>query len=144
MGHYFPSSFPTFWEQFGSAVVSGQVISVREVLNELERGDPPDHLVQWLSLNKSTFLTPTNEEAEIVGSIFAVPHFRQLVTAKQLLKGTPVADPFLIASAKARNGCVVTQEKEKDNAARIPNVCEHFSVNWTDLEGFMTAEHWQF
>jgi hypothetical protein len=144
IGHYFPTTFPTFWEQFDSAVNTGQILSAREVRNELDRGDPPKHLVDWIARNKDIFLMPTEEETRIVGTIFAVPHFRQLVGAKQLLKGTPVADPFLIASAKARNGCVVTEERGPDNAARIPNVCKHFSVQWTNLEGFMTTEGWQF
>lgn len=144
IGHYFPNSFPTFWEQFDAAVADGRIVSVREVLNELKRGDSPAHLASWVSSNKGIFLTPTEEETQVVADIFSVSHFRQIVTARQLLRGTPVADPFLVASAKAKGGCVVTQEKVKKNAARIPNVCDHLGVRWTDLEGFMEAEHWRF
>lgn len=42
------------------------------------------------------------------------------------------------------NGCVVTTEKHTPNAAKIPNVCEYFHVEWTDLEGFMESEQWRF
>jgi len=42
------------------------------------------------------------------------------------------------------NGCVVTQEAKRINAARIPNVCEHFNVNCMNLEEFMQQENWQF
>lgn len=42
------------------------------------------------------------------------------------------------------NGCVVTTEKHTPNAAKIPNVCEYFQVEWTDLEGFMESEQWRF
>jgi hypothetical protein len=41
-----------------------------------------------------------------------------------------------IASARVRGGCVVTEEANKPNAAKIPNVCEHFGIHWTNVEGF--------
>jgi hypothetical protein len=63
---------------------------------------------------------------------------------KARLTGTPVADPFVIACAAVRNGAVVTEEKFKQNAAKIPNVCAHFQVDCIDLEGFMRAVVWSF
>ncbi|MFY9611452.1 MAG: DUF4411 family protein [Blastocatellia bacterium] len=66
------------------------------------------------------------------------------MSQKALLKGTPVADPFVIAAAAVRGGTVVTQEQPKPNAAKIPNVCDHFGVAWTDLEGFMNQQNWTF
>ena len=32
----------------------------------------------------------------------------------------------------------------KKNAGKIPNVCEHFGVDWTNVEGFMAREGWTF
>jgi len=84
------------------------------------------------------------QETLFVSKIFSVRHFQYLVGQKQTLKGTPVADPFLIASAKVRKGCVVTGEKKKPNAAKIPNVCEYFGIDCTNLEGFMEREGWSF
>lgn len=144
VGHYFPEQFPSFWEHFDAAVSAQQILSVREVFRELDNESCRTHLRDWIARNKNAFATPTTPEAEFVASIFAVDHFRQLVTQKQRLKGTPVADPFVIAAAAIRNGCVVTEEMPKENAAKIPNVCEHFSVEWTSLEGFMAAEKWRF
>jgi len=63
---------------------------------------------------------------------------------KERLQGNPVADPFVIAKAKVLNGCVVTQEKYKENAAKIPNVCKHFEILCIDLEKFMENENWKF
>ena len=37
--------------------------------------------------------------------------------------GTPVADPFIIAKAKANGLSVVTQEVYRENAHKIPNIC---------------------
>ena len=58
--------------------------------------------------------------------------------------GKPVADPFVIARAKISGACVVTQEKKTDNAAKIPNVCDHFGIRCINLEGFMEKESWKF
>jgi hypothetical protein len=55
-----------------------------------------------------------------------------------------VADPFVIAAAAIRGGTVVTQEHLKPNAAKIPNVCDHFGIPWTDVEGFMVHQSWNF
>jgi Domain of unknown function (DUF4411) len=76
--------------------------------------------------------------------IFSAPQFQNLVTQKNILAGRPVADPFLIASAKIKSGCVVTEEEIKEHAAKTPNVCEHFNVQFTNLEGFMKLEGWSF
>ena len=90
------------------------------------------------------FLTPDAEETKFVGEIFAVNHFQALVGEAQRLKGQPVADPFVIASAQARGGTVVTEEAMKPHAARIPNVCEHFGIPCTNVEGFLAENGWQF
>jgi len=76
--------------------------------------------------------------------VLAIPHFQSLIGQKAILKGTPVADPFVVASAKARKGTVVTQERYKPKAAKLPNVCEHFKVPCHNLETFMKVEGWTF
>ena len=144
LGHYFPERFPSFWEHFDAAVSDQQILSTREVLRELDSQNSRAHLREWIGRNREIFTTPTPAETKFVSRIFAVGHFRQLVTVKQRLKGTPVADPFVIAAAAIRNACVVTEETRRENAARIPNVCEHFSIEWKSLEGFMAAERWRF
>lgn len=79
-----------------------------------------------------------------VSEIFKVSHFQQLISAAAQLKGKPVADPFLVASAKVNAAVLVTEEQFKPNAAKIPNVCEHFSVKYMNLEQMMEAENLQF
>lgn len=71
-------------------------------------------------------------------------HFQQLVEKKKILKGGPVADPFVIAKAKVEGAILVTEEAFKENAAKIPNVCEYFKVEYINLEDFMQREGWQF
>ena len=63
---------------------------------------------------------------------------------KKLLKGGPFADPFIIAKAKIINAVVVSQEKYKENAVKIPNICKYFNIECINLEGFLTKENWKF
>ena len=144
LNSYFPDSMASFWDRLDEYVVRGQIISVREVLRELESGPTSDHLMDWIKRNKAIFLPATSEEGRRVREIFTVQHFRQLVAERQRLSGMPVADPFVIASAWVKNGSVVTEEKRKDGAAKIPNVCEHFGVRYTNLQGFLKSEGWKF
>ena len=116
---------------------------MREVYNELEKFSD-SWLSGWVKKNKRLFVTPSAEETAFVAEIFAVPHFHMLVTETQRLKGQPVADPFVIASAKIRDGTVVTEEIKKEHAAKIPNVCEHFKVPCVNMEGFLVENGWQF
>lgn len=119
-----------------------RIISVREVFNELKEYE--DRLSEWAKINRSFFPLPTLDEMKFVTEIFQVAHFQALIRKKEQLQGKPVADPFVIARAKATKGCVVTQGKMKDHAAKIPNVCKHFDIPCIDLEGFMEKENWMF
>jgi len=141
--HYYPERFPSLWEKFHALVSAGELISVREVFNEI--GTSEDSLAIWAKEQKKTLFTePTIEELEFVGEIFQLRHFQAMIRKQERLKGNPVADPFVIARAKISEGWVVTQEKLKENAAQIPNVCKHFRIPCINLEGFMEKEGWQF
>ena len=142
--HYYPNRFPSVWAGLEDLVVAGQLISTREVFNELENFDDPGPLLAWAKDHKDIFATPTNEETEFVARIFQVPHFQALIAQKAILTGRPVADPFVVAAAGVKAGTVVTQERFKQNAAKIPNVCQHFGVPCIDLEEFMTTQGWNF
>lgn len=80
----------------------------------------------------------------VVQQVLAIPHFQSLIGTKAILKGTPVADPFVVAAGKVNKAVVVTQEKLKRNAAKIPNACQHFHVPCINLETFMTKQGWTF
>ena len=100
--------------------------------------------MDWVNDHKEMFLVPGPQETTFVATIFQVPHFQMLVTETQRLRGQPVADPFVIACASVREGTVVTEESRKPNSARIPNVCDHFGVSCTNVEGFLAQNNWQF
>ena len=140
---YYPDIFTTFWELFQAEVDKGDIVSVREVWRELE-ACPETSVIEWAKTNSEIFRPPTPAEAAFVGEIFAVPHFGQLISAKAQTTGQPVADPFLIAAAKIYVGTVVTQARLKPNAAKIPNVCEHFRIPCITLAGFVKSKRWSF
>jgi hypothetical protein len=144
IGHYFPNRFPSFWGRFNALVSSGEMTSVREVLRELEVQNTRQHLLEWAQTNRAIFRLPTTQETQFVASIFSVINFQHLLSRRQLLTGGPVADPFLVAAAHANGACVVTEEEHKPNAAKIPNVCEHFGVGCCSLEDLLDREGWTF
>lgn len=146
--HYYPDRFPSLWKRFNESVLNGRITSTREVYRELTKKET--HLMEWRDKHKSkVFPISTFEELAFVNRILSVPNFKFLVPQTKIVSGEPVADPFVIARAKClgNNGvdaCVVTLEKAKENAAKIPNVCAHFGIDCVDLEGFMEREKWRF
>ena len=142
--HFYPSVFKTIWDGLDSLVHQKNLISTREVWNELGRQNVSADVLAWAKQNKQIFTTPNSAELQFVAQIFQTKHFQSLIGEQQRLKGTPVADPFVIACAKIKGGTVVTEEQLKPNAAKIPNVCAHFKVPCIDLEKFMQQQGWTF
>lgn len=139
--HYYPENFPSFWEKFNQYVQDNRIVSVRAVKAELiNREDVLSDFVK----NHDMFTMPTNEETAFVATIFENTHFTGIINQKARLLGREIADPYVIAKAKIMNACVVTQEKYKLNAAKIPNVCESFDIPCVSLEEFMKQEGWAF
>lgn len=141
--HYYPDRFPSLWQRFDALVTAGTVVSVSEVARELDGHE--DRLSNWVHGNGAFFQKPTVAEMTFVAGIFEVAHFQGLIRQQERLQGKPVADPFVVAkAAKLDDGCVVTTEKFKENAAKLPNVCDHFEIGHIDLEEFMSLESWTF
>lgn len=135
-------NFVTLWGLFDEMLAAGQFTSTREVRRELE--EQSDVATKWAEANNDLFTTPTAEEGRFVANIYAVKHFQQNIELKKILKGGKNADPFVIARAAVLDGTVLTMEQLKPNAAKIPNICDHFKLPCMDLRGFMTAEKWSF
>jgi hypothetical protein len=101
-------------------------------------------MLEWVDQHRGIFLIPTNEECQIVSEIFKKNQYLGFVKRKNILKGMPVADPFIIAAAKVRGSCVVTQESNKSKGARIPTACRDFDVECIDLESFLEREELEY
>lgn len=144
LGNYYPETFQTFWHHLDDLVSRGRFVSCREVSKELIVQNTIEHLAEWAEANDSLFPAPSAAEMRGVADVFAIPHFQQLIGQKQRLRGSPVADPWLVARAVDVKGCVVTEEGHKPNAAKLPNVCEHFSVPWMSVQAMLKAEGWRY
>jgi Domain of unknown function (DUF4411) len=142
--NYYRNRFPSLWKNFDGLVDKAGLVSTREVFREIMDG-PITELCKWADNHQDDlFATPTAAEGAFVVKIYAVPHFQQNLEQQKLLKGGLNADPFVIARAAVEQRTVVTMEKLKPHAAKIPNICQHFGVACMTLEEFMEAENWQF
>ena len=141
--NYYRKRFPSLWEKFDSIVEENRLLSTREVLNEINDSSI-EALRDWGKDNAEIFSTPTAGEGEFVAGIFAVRNFQHNIEQKKLYKGGYNADPFVIAKAAVISGTVVSMEQHSPNAAKIPNICEHFGIPCLSLEEFMEAEGWEF
>jgi predicted nucleic acid-binding protein len=140
--NYYRSRFVSLWKAFDDMLGAGKFTSTREALRELEDlgGDPLD----WANANPDLFVVPDAQEGLFVSRIYAVEHFQANIERQKVLTGGRNADPFLIARAASIGGTVVTMEQLRPNAAKIPNICEHFEVPYLDLQRFMEKEDWVF
>ena len=136
---YFREVSPELYNSFDKMIEDGNLISVREVYNEMNRQHKKDS-VTWSELNKikHIFLEPTNEEEiNIIQDIYSNINFRNNIKEINILKGWPVADAFLVAKAKTEKAVLVTNEKFSPNAAKIPNICNKYDVKCIGLQQFL-------
>lgn len=140
--NFYPRRFPTLWQNLDNLIEGGDLISTREVRRELALYARADE--GWMSDSNHIFTTPTADEINMIRNIYAIPHFQQNIEMKKIQKGGLNADPFVIAKASVCNGTVVTLESSPPNGAKIPNICNHFSINCINLEQFMEKEGWEF
>jgi predicted nucleic acid-binding protein len=141
--NYFRSRFVSLWKQFDELVADGKITSTREAYHELHDGVPGAD-TQWAKANAKLFATPDVNEAAFVSKIYSVSHFQANIEKQKLIRGGRNADAFIVARAYAIGGTIVTMEKLKPNAVKIPNICDHFKIPFLDLEGFMVSEGWVF
>ena len=142
---YYISTFPSFWENFNEYIENEKIISVRDVLMEIDAyHNVTSDLVIWANQHKNIFYQPNELEMIFVSDIFSITHFQNNIPKESQLVGRPVADPFVIAKAKVNDGYVVTNEEYKKNGAKIPNICDYFKVNCINLNKFMELENWKF
>ncbi|MDR3695094.1 DUF4411 family protein [Mucilaginibacter sp.] len=101
--NYPPTVFKGVWGNFERMCSSLEIISVREVKIEVEKG--MDWLVEWAKDHSKIFLEPTLEELIHVGELQEkYPHLIDYNSDR------PAADPFVIACAKRYNIKIIQHE----------------------------------
>lgn len=144
LGNYYPSRFPRIWEHIDYLVRESRFWSVKEVRREIECNCPFEHIERWVRMNRHIFRKPNTRELEVVAQIFQRQQFLGLVRRNNILRGLPVADPFIVAAAKIHESTVVTQESFKNAGARIPTVCNEFDVACINIEQFLEMENLEY
>jgi hypothetical protein len=129
---------------FDETTRQGNLLSVRECQFELKGKFSDEPIDALKELNKDFFTHPTLSELEFIAKMYSIRRFQQHLEAKKLLQGGYFADPFIIARAKILGGTVVTEEKHKPNAVKIPNICEHYKIECVCMQGFLSKEDWTF
>jgi predicted nucleic acid-binding protein len=132
---------PGFWEAVKAGHAAGRVYSTQRVLDELRRG--ADVLVDWVEneLQEGFFL---DDSSAVVISEYAP--MMQWVQSRDYhtsakTKFASDADGWLVATAKHSGHILVTHETRNDAKARVPmpNVCEHFGVNYCNTYEMLRA-----
>ena len=136
---YYRQVTPELYDNLDKMIKNNELISVKEVYNEMERQHQKDSdILKELKNIKHIFLEPTNEEEiNIVQDIYKNINFRNNIKEKNILNGRPVADAFLVAKAKIENAVLITSENFSPNAAKIPNMCEKYDVKYINYEQFL-------
>jgi Domain of unknown function (DUF4411) len=121
---------PGFWSCIREASKSGLVRSPTMVFDEIAKGG--DDLSLWAKEARAVdlFLDPDKDAQALIAAIGShVQNNYEDAKAQKFLSG---ADPWVIATASACKGTVVTQEKflagPDVKKIKIPNICKFFGI----------------
>ena len=145
LSHYYMDQFPSLWSKINVEVNLGKIISVKEVVNEIESYGPETELKEWVRDNKKIFHPIPTEEGQILSDIFKkYPKFQYMIKKKSLQKGRPVADPLIVAKAIHTKGVVVSEESFQKDGIKIPNLCQIKNISCFKLKELMKSKGWRF
>lgn len=120
--------FPSVWGFLDGMVDDGGLVAVEELLRELQRRDDAIH--EWVKARKARMLVTLEDDIQLA-VMEVLSEFPKLVDQRP---SKNLADPFVIALAKARGLVVVSGElggtRERP---KIPVVCDHFGIRCLTL-----------
>ncbi len=152
---YYPFDFAQkFWIQLEEKIVSGDIVILDVVYDELKKGD--DELKEWImTFDKNLFLSINNADivdkySEVINYIDSANCYNS--NALKAWADVTIADPWLIAAGKVYDYTLVTLEKRNANlsyknpskSAKIPDVAEEFGVDCCDLFQMMRELNFVF
>ena len=125
-------TFSPIWEAFDELISNGQLITSTEIQDELK----DDDLIAWSKKHKEFFVPLTKEIQEQVFDV--LKKYPTLIKMKSSSNSN--GDPFLVATAIVKNGCIITNERpgdEKTGDYHIPNVCKGYDLPYMNLHAFI-------
>lgn len=117
-----------FWDWMVVGNAQKKVFSVEKVAEELGRGN--DELADWAKkLGPEFFLPPDRKVIESLRDVSNLVS-KQTYTQAAVSKFLDSADYYLVSSASAYDGVVVTYEtmERTNKRVKIPNVCQEFDI----------------
>ena len=138
---------PKFWNDIEQKIVDGSIVILDKVYDELLAGD--DELSTWLSSIPDLSKLSHKDQSIVLayGEVLNYIQTSGLYTQNALIEwsGNRIADPWIIASAKIHAQTVVTfeassgviSEKSPSSKPKIPDICKHFNVGYTNLFDMM-------
>jgi hypothetical protein len=142
--------FPPVWQKIESLIESGFLVSPKEVLKEIERGD--DHLKEWSKKQTKLFKDLTPRQIQIVQELLA--KYPKWLNEDSMV---PIADPFVIALAiemeadaqktlieTIKKRIVVSEERISGKKTKVPYVCQEYGIECIFLIEMFRKEGWVF
>lgn len=135
---YYNMTFcPAFWDWLLRECAGEQIFSIQGIYDELINGN--DELRTW-SMNNRHFFLPMSDEVTQRNLAYVAAHVAErqqnvpmsLGAMTEFMRG---ADTWLIAKAMTMGATIVTHERLDLHCKRkflIPNVCNHFGVQYID------------
>ncbi len=142
--------FPPVWQRIESLIDKGFLVSPKEVLKEIEKGD--DHLKEWSKKQTKLFKDLTVKQIQIVQEILG--KYPKWLNEDSM---SPIADPFVIALAiemetdtqktlieTIKKRIVVSEERISGKKTRVPYVCQEYNIECIFLIEMFRKEGWVF
>jgi hypothetical protein len=128
------------WTEIESAVTAGEICVPEEVINEIHKKD--DGLYAFMKENQERLVVPLDEEI-MAGTKEVLAEFPRFAGE---MRGRNKADPFVIATAKAKDITVVSEEGSRGNKNRpkIPLACQHFNIECMTVLDYIEQRGWTF
>ena len=144
--NYYPFDLaPGFWEQLAARLSLDEVAILDVVKDEVIRGG--DDLSDWFRNIQNMHIISRKdpkilqEYAKVLNYLQSNPLYTDRALRAWAAEG--IADPWLIATAKAYNYTIITLEATagpittQSSKPKIPNICLEFGVTCKDLFYFM-------
>lgn len=137
----YPIDFlPDLWIDIENLIESGDIRATEEVLTELKRLD--DSCYKWATEHKDLFYPLDNEVQEAAKVI--LKDFPRLIDSRN---SRSMADPWVVALAKAKELTVVTEERfstSSDKKPHIPDVCKYYKIKCINFIDFIHEQGWVY
>jgi hypothetical protein len=129
---YYPFDvFPSLWSELEQRIASGEIVSIRPVLEEISERD--DALTTWVKAQKGLFSKVDHAvQAQVQNIVARWPNWVDATSGKN------DADPFVVGHAIVEKIKVVSHEVNGGPAnLKIPYVCAQLKVDHLSFIDFM-------